>query len=112
MYHNPDACTACPVRASCTPSKRGRQIYRWEHQEIIDTMQERMKAHPEIYARRKGLIEHVFGVFKGPWQYTSLLMRGVLGAATEGALMSLAFLIRRAINIAGVPKLLVAIASG
>ena len=40
------ACPGCPIKAKCTTGKE-RRIKRWEHEGVLDTMQQRLDAAPE-----------------------------------------------------------------
>lgn len=100
------ACQHCPVRASCTPSKRGRYIHRWEHQWVLENLKERLRLSPQIIKRRKAIIEHVFGTIKKVWGYSRLLLRTFAKVQAEIALMMTTYNIRRAINILGVATLI------
>ena len=44
------ACQACPIKARCTPGKE-RRIRRWEHEGVIDAMQDRLDQAPDIRRR-------------------------------------------------------------
>ena len=95
------ACQHCPVRAQCTTSPRGRYVYRWEYEAVLDRLQQRLAEHPQIVKRRKALIEHVFGTIKKIWGYGALLLRRLTKVAGEVALISLTYNIRRVLNIVG-----------
>jgi transposase len=100
------ACLPCPVRNQCTTSPRGRHIYRWEYEEILERLKQRMACHPEIMKQRKAIIEHIFGVIKKIWGYNTLLLRHLHNVAGEVALMNLAYNIRRVLNIIGTKNLI------
>jgi len=100
------ACTECPVRSACTPSKRGRYIHRWEHEQVLDKLKQRLAQTPEIIKQRKAIIEHVFGTIKNIWGYGALLLRTMNNVRSEIALMMITYNLRRAMNIVGVGTLL------
>jgi transposase len=100
------ACRDCPVRTHCTSSPRGRYVYRWEHEAVLDRLKQRLANQPEIIKHRKAIIEHIFGTIKNIWGYQALLLRGLANIASEVALMNLAYNIRRALNILGTQKLI------
>jgi transposase len=100
------ACRDCPVRAQCTTSARGRYIYRWEHEAILDRLKQRLAGAPELITRRKAIIEHVFGTIKKIWGYGPLLLRRVIRVASEVALMNLTYNIKRALSIVGTQDLI------
>lgn len=100
------ACGQCPVRASCTTSPRGRYVYRWEHEVVLDRLKQRLLGNPEFIKRRKAIIQHIFGTLKKIWGYSALLLRGLTKVASEVALMNLTYNIRRVLNILGTRKLM------
>ena len=63
-YYATRACGTCPIKAKCTENKRGRRIRRWADEHILEEMEQRVKARPEILRQRKELVEHVFGTMK------------------------------------------------
>jgi len=100
------ACKDCAVRFSCTISPRGRYIYRWEHEAVLDRLKQRLKDNPQIIKERKEIIEHIFGALKKIWGYNSLLVRGLQNISSEIALMSLTYNMRRALSIVGTQRLI------
>jgi transposase len=99
------ACKDCPVRSQCTTSPRGRYIYRWEEEAVLDRLKQRLTA-AHILPQRKAIIEHVFGTLKKIWGFGVLLLRGLKQIASEMALMSLAYNCRRALSILGTTRLM------
>ncbi len=108
VYYNVAACRDCPVRSQCTKGQyRKLKINPWH--EHLERVKLRVRKHPEIYARRKGLVEHVFGTIKH-WQGQGFfLTRGRQNVAGEFMLSCLAYNLRRAINLIGVSGLLKAL---
>jgi transposase len=99
----------CPMKGKCTTSKRGRYIYRWEHEDIIDEMKEKMSKEKEKVKKRKAIVEHPFGTIKRAMGHGYFLMKGKPKVNVEFALTSLVYNIKRVINILGMPKLMEAI---
>jgi transposase len=99
-------CTQCPVRALCTTSPRGRYVYRWEHEAVLDRLKQRLGTHPEIIKDRKKIIEHVFGTLKSIWDYGAFLLRRLSNVSAEVALMNLTYNIKRALTILGTKNLI------
>ncbi|WP_201493379.1 hypothetical protein [Rubrivivax sp. A210] len=52
------------MKPRCTNSKE-RRISRWEHEDILDDLQERLEGAPEAMRLRRQTVEHVFGTLKG-----------------------------------------------
>jgi hypothetical protein len=55
-YSNPAACLVCPLRSRCTTSHR--RVSRLENEAVLDRMAARLKARPDILARRRETVEH------------------------------------------------------
>ena len=62
IYWSSD-CPGCPMKAQCTTSNY-RRIRRWEHEEVMDKVQQRLDQMPSAMTVRKRTIEHVFGTLK------------------------------------------------
>jgi transposase len=105
VYRTP-ACLQCSVHNQCTTSPRGRHIYRWEHEVVLDRLKQRLVRNPEIMKQRKAIIEHIFGTLKKIWGYSALLLRRLTNVASEIALMNLTYNIRRVLNIVGTKNLI------
>jgi hypothetical protein len=108
-YYRASACKACPIRSECTRNKANRTITRLAFEEVQERMAERVAAHPEIMRARKGIIEHCFGTLKRGWGYDHFLCRGLKKVQVEISLAAMAYNLRRAINILGVPAILAAL---
>ena len=72
-------------------------------------MQQRVAAHPEKMKQRKTLSEHPFGTIKRGMDAGFFLLRGLAKVRAEMSLTVLAYNLKRAINLLGVPKLIVAV---
>jgi transposase len=99
-------CQGCPLRAQCTTSKYGRKIKRWVHHAVLDRLQERIRARPEIFQQRKALSEHPFGTIKVAMNHERLLLKGLKHVATEIKLTVLSYNLKRVISILGVATLI------
>ena len=94
------ACQDCDLRDQCTTGKE-RRIRRWEHEEVLETVQRRLDEHPEKMRTRRETVEHPFGTLKCWMGYTHFQMKTLKHVATEMALHVLAYNIKRVINIMG-----------
>ena len=105
-YYQTSACGQCALKAKCTRNKEGRRITRWVDEHLIEQTHQRVKDHPEIMEQRKQLVEHPFGTLKFWWDHSHFLMRGLEKVQAEFSLSTLAYNIRRVLNILGVQRLL------
>jgi hypothetical protein len=80
------ACQGCPIKAQCTTGKE-RRIKRWEHEGVIDAMQQRLDRAPDAMRIRRQLKR----------------------VSTEMSLHVLAYNLKRMLSIRGVRPLLEAI---
>lgn len=94
------ACPACPMKAQCTTSEY-RRIRRWEHEEVMDKVQQRLDRMPDAMTVRKRTVEHVFGTLKHWMGWTHFLTRGMQNVATEMSLSVLAYNFKRVLSILG-----------
>ena len=101
-----DACGACPLRAQCTTSKRGRKLRRWVHEDVLERLRERIRGHPELLKERKKLAEHPFGTIKREMDQGYFLLKGIKKVSTEISLTVLSYNLKRVINIRGVAQLI------
>lgn len=95
-------CTTA-IKANCTGS-----IERWEHEEVIEAMQARLDRMPGAMRVRRRTVEHVFGTIKDWMGQSHLKTRTLKNVATEMSLHVLAYNIKRAIALVGVPGLIAA----
>src|SRR5262249_44499949 len=58
-----DACHTCPIKAQCTTG-RERRITRWEHEGVVEAVQERLDKNPDAMRTRRETVEHPFGTMK------------------------------------------------
>ena len=104
------ACPRCPLKAQCTPSEY-RRITRWEHEQALDVMQQRLERTPEASKLRRQTAEHPFATFKAWMGSTHFLTRTLPRVSTEMSLHVLAYNMKRVMQIFGVQSLLRAMAA-
>ena len=78
------------LKAQCTSSKQPRRIRRWEHEAVIDAMQERLDRKPDAMRIRKATVEHTFGTLKAWMGATHFKTRTLEKVKTEMSLQVLA----------------------
>ena len=105
------ACKHCALKAKCTHSTE-RRIKRWEHEEVLDAMELRMKAKPDAMLLRKQTVEHPFGTIKSWMGATHFQTRSLEKVSTEMSLHVLAYNLKRVIKILGIQPLMHAMQSG
>jgi len=109
-YYWTTACMSCPLKAQCTTNKKFRRIKRWEHEAVLERLAHRVKANPEIIKQRKAIVEHPFGTIKFWNDQRHFLMIRLEKVRAEFSLSTLAYNIKRAINVVGVKGLVTALA--
>lgn len=100
VYYEKSACADCPVRARCTRGEY-RKLSVPADREFLDAVQKRWREQPELRKQRSQMVEHPFGTLKFWWGYRSFLCRGVEMVRAEFSLSSLAYNLRRVLNVVG-----------
>lgn len=101
-------CTSCSMKSRCTSGKN-RRISRWEHEDVLDAVEDRINREPERMAIRRNTVEHPFGTLKCWMGYTHFQTRTLEHVSTEMSLHVLAYNLRLMINMMGIPALLKAV---
>jgi DDE family transposase len=99
------ACPHCPLKSQCTTAPQ-RRITRWEHEHVLEAVQQRLDENPQAMRQRRETVEHPFGTLKMRMGATHFLMKRLPKVATEMALHVLAYNLTRVMNIIGVQPLL------
>ncbi len=107
-YWDRASCASCSLKPRCTPGNE-RRIRRWEHEQVIEAMQERMDRAPNVMRVRRATVEHPFGTIKAWMGATHFRLKTLEKVKTEMSLHVLAYNIKRAIQILGVRPLMQAI---
>jgi len=101
-------CRSCPLKPKCTPG-RERRVSRWEHEAILDRMEQRLARDPEKMRTRRETVEHPYGTLKAWMGATHFQMTTLKHVSTEMSLHVLAYNLKRVMNIMGVESLIEAI---
>ena len=101
-------CADCPLKQQCTSGKE-RRIKRWEHEAVIDAMQERLDCRPDAMRIRRATVEHPFGTLKAWMGATHFRTRTLEKVKTEMSLHVLAYNLKRVMQILGAGPLMAAI---
>jgi transposase len=104
------ACQKCALKAQCTTGPE-RRITRWEHEHLLEAVQQRLDANPKAMRQRRETVEHPFGTLKARMGATHFLTRTLPKVAAEMALSVLAYNLTRVINIIGAKRLIHIIAA-
>src|SRR5512142_2881800 len=106
----PEICGACMLKDRCTTSAR-RFVQRHLHEDALQRMQQR--ATPEAMRLRRSTVEHPFATLKYRiFGHPRFLLRGAGGAQTEISLATIAYNLKRMMNVLGGQKLAAELASG
>ena len=101
-------CGDCPLKPRCTTGKE-RRIKRWEHETVIDAMQERLDRAPHAMRIRRATVEHSFGTLKAWMGAAHFRTRTLDKVKTEMSLHVLAYNLKRMITTLGPNSLIEAI---
>jgi transposase len=104
------ACPECPLKSQCTKGPE-RRIARWEHEHVLEAVQQRLDANPKAMRVRRETVEHPFGTMKARMGATHFLTKTLPKVAAEMALSVLAYNLTRVMNIVGIKPLIAAIAA-
>jgi transposase len=103
-------CKTCALKAQCTTGTE-RRITRWEHEAVLEKVQDRLDHNPAAMGVRRQTVEHPFGTIKCWMGWTHFLTKRLPKVATEMALNVLAYNMKRVMAIIGVAGLLEALAA-
>jgi transposase len=107
-YYHRQACKGCVLKGRCTKTAY-RTVSRWEHEESLERMAQKVAVAPEKLAQRKTLIEHCWGTMK--WLLPGgFLVRGKIKVGAEVSLVHFGYNLKRALAVVGLEKLLAALA--
>jgi transposase len=101
-------CQTCALKSQCTTGKE-RRVTRWEHEAILEAMQDRLDCDPEIMRVRRQTVEHPYGTLKAWMGSTHFLTRTLNRVGAEMSLHVLAYNLKRVMNIMGIKPLIRAI---
>lgn len=102
------ACPKCPFKPHCTTGPE-RRIARWEYEQVLEAVQQRLDSNPNAMRQRRETVEHPFGTIKARMGATHFLMKTLPRVAAEMALHVLAYNLTRVMNIVGIKSLMAAI---
>jgi len=89
-------CQGCPAFGRCTTNAQGRRLHVHPHAEALRQYRAWMTSDEarQAYARRKELVEPVFGILKEQFGARRFLLRGLAKVRAEWSLLATAFNLR------------------
>ena len=93
-------CKQCVIKQECTPGEQ-RRVTRWEHEEVLETMQTRLDQAPDSMRIRRQTVEHPFGTIKLWMGSAHFLTTTLKKVSTEMSLHVLAYNLKRVMKILG-----------
>ena len=109
-YYRARDCRSCALKKQCTRNRGNRTITREENEAVMEAMAARVAAAPEKMQLRKQLCEHPFGTLKRWFGYSYFLVKGLERVRTEWSLMTLAYNLKRVLNLVSFATLMAAVA--
>ena len=98
-------CKLCAIKEKCTPGVE-RRITRWEREDILEIMQNRLDQAPDSMRIRRQTVEHPFGTLKLWMGSAHFLTRTLDRVSTEMGLHVLAYNLKRVTKIMGTATLM------
>ena len=108
-YYRASACNRCALKAQCTRNQANRTITREDNEHLMEAMAQRLKREPEKFRLRKSLAEHPFGTIKRWMGCTHFSLKGLEKVRTEWSLITLAYNLKRVLNLVSFQKLMAAV---
>ena len=99
------ACSSCSIKPQCTTGKY-RRISRWEHETVLEAVDERLEHQSDMMKIRRSTVEHPFGTIKYWMGSTHFQMKTLKKVGAEMSLHVLAYNIKRVLKIMGAVPLM------
>jgi transposase len=98
-------CKSCAMKKQCTPSGQ-RRVTRWEHEDILESVQAHLDHNPDAMRIRRQTVEHTFGTIKNWMGATHFLTKTLDRVSTEMSLHVLAYNLKRVMKLLGASTLM------
>ena len=98
-------CKLCAIKEKCTPGEQ-RRVTRWEHENVLETMQNRLDQAPDSMRIRRQTVEHPFGTLKLWMGSAHFLTKTMDRVSAEMGLHVLAYNMKRVMKILGAGALM------
>ncbi len=82
-YKNSKTCSLCSFKEQCSKSPRGRPVFRYADQDLLDPFDVRVEQNKDKYKLRQMNVEQPFGTIKRSWGAYYFLTRGKLSVTAE-----------------------------
>lgn len=102
-------CSKCGLKDKCNQNKLSRRVKRWVDEELLEKMEQRVRAEPDKVKERKSIVEHPFGTMKRSMDQGYFLTRRLCNVRAEMSLTMLAYNIKRALTLKGTQELVAAL---
>jgi transposase len=99
--YSTSSCSGCALKPSCTTAKE-RRVRRWQHEAVLEAMQQRLDAMPDAMQIRRSTVEHPFGTLKRWMGQSHFLKQGLKNVSAEMSPHVLAYNLTRTIRFMGV----------
>jgi hypothetical protein len=66
-YVSTPICRDCKLKSHCTVGVN-RRVRRWEHEDVLDDIEQKLNAMPEAIKVRAQTVEHPFGTLNSGWE--------------------------------------------
>lgn len=93
------SCSTCKYHNSCTSSKTGRTLQRWEYENILADVHKATLENNNVYRQRRCIVEHPFGTVKRSLGYSFFLRRKKENVDAEAASMFIAYNFKRLLSL-------------
>ena len=102
---SPADCAACPLRLQCLPPGEARRVLVTQRSRTTGSMRFKLRqpAARRRYARRKVIVEPIFGQLKQDRGFTAFSLRGLVGATGEWLLACLAHNLGKLLRVCPLP---------
>ena len=99
----PEICAACPLKAQCTSSPKGRSIKRYKTDELKEALCEVMEQEgaKKAYSKRQAWVEPVFGELRGQQSFNRFRRVGHGKVKVEFSLHAMSHNLRRCLVLVG-----------
>jgi hypothetical protein len=98
-------CKQCAIKEKCTPGEQ-RRVSRWEREDILEAMQDRLDQAPDSMRIRRQTVEHPFGTLKLWMGSAHFLTKTLDRVSAEMGLHVLAYNLKRVMKILGTAALM------